>query len=164
MFYGSHVTFYSPNPWYHQVMCVSIDIRTRYCQFCCCCFCATVINNGTFDAEPIVQNDMRGTTYIHNAIDYWVDPENKSEYDSTNAVKRWMNNCLSHELGTCIKNRYQAGAGTCNHVPQILCDVVTCPCPWYYIAADNYSAMSTIHDVLVLLCLVQASFFQVPYG
>ena len=43
-------------------------------------------------------------------------------------------------------------AGTSNHIPQILWDVITCPCPWYLLLAHKFTCYSprlTIHVLKV---------------
>ena len=47
-------------------------------------------------------------------------------------------------------------AGTSNYIPQILWDVITCPCPWYLLLAQhssyflNYSRVSPYQDGVML--------------
>ena len=48
----------------------------------------------------------------------------------------------------CARSRYQGRAGTSNYIPQLLWDVITCPCLWYHTCL---SAGACIHIVCTLL-------------
>ena len=44
-------------------------------------------------------------------------------------------------------------AGTSNDIPQILWDVITCPCPWYLLVAlHSYFAMTPISSTRTRVC------------
>ena len=53
----------------------------------------------------------------------------------------WTSLSLSVRLfliyeGLCVRSRYPR---TSNYIPQILWDVITCPCPWYLILIHKFS-------------------------
>ena len=93
----------------------------------------------------------------------------KNEWVRNDLVMKQINNetiksaFVSKGSGGWIQCLQVSRTATSNYIPLVLCEVITCPCPWYLIMAHK-SSIGVCHSCIRIFSIVQLWYSKIPWG